>query len=763
MLAAGRSVTVLAPASLRKNFEQEVVMCGGDEFSQDRMWSVASPDGDVVPASGTGDPGVPYNRLTDGQRSRADAWLRALVRERYRIIGYNGLTKKGLKALTAGGTTNPFDNGLVIVDEVHNLTRSLANAKTRDTVKFELYNLVLDARRCKVVVLSGSPAINTPFEFTFMANMLRGRLVEYEVKWARTLLGSEVAKIKAAFMVSRRVDRSMVTASGATVTTCPDGFEFVEAGKITVKGAIGSNIDHVLKTMTEFLPSKGAYEAVKYEALPSDRKEFDDIFVDPDTGDLIRQDMMMRRLRGTVSFYDVRDRSLYPTTEDIVVKVPISAIQYTEYTKARVKERQLEDKIAKEGEETTTQNVHKTYSRPILNFVFPVEDGIRKWRQDEVRADLRDGSASGEHDTRAETVEYKKRLSTAVAKLMESDVWTDDAKLLRHSPKFSMIYAALMKCVGKSMIYSAFRTLEGAGLMMALLNSRGWQFVTVEKVGGALRLKIEGGGAEVDGRCRRYICPQPSSEEGAALLKIFNGQSDTLEEPLRTEVRKRLGDDNTYGQGIDTVILTKSGAEGISLTCVREVHIMEPHYNSALMSQVKGRAVRLRSHMDLEEHERTVKMTTYVATFSQRQRDSKDFARTRERDKGLTSDEALAALALRKDDQIGQLMRMVRNTAVDCLVHADAHNASGTLQHCYMPPSIYKTEPMMPANIRRDRPDPMVSTKGRVVELRDPTGAVRLVLIIAGKTEVYDAQQWKAGVKTHVANVTDDGTKLTWV
>jgi hypothetical protein len=47
---------------------------------------------------------------------------------------------------------NPFDNSLIVIDEVHNLTRTLANAKTSNTVKFAL-NLILDARRCKVVVV----------------------------------------------------------------------------------------------------------------------------------------------------------------------------------------------------------------------------------------------------------------------------------------------------------------------------------------------------------------------------------------------------------------------------------------------------------------------------------------------------------------------------------------------------------------------------------------------------------------------------------
>jgi hypothetical protein len=51
---------------------------------------------------------------------------------------------------------------------------------------------------------------------------------------------------------------------------------------------------------------------------------------------------------------------------------------------------------------------------------------------------------------------------------------------------------------------------------------------------------------------------------------------------------------------------------------------MEPHYNNALMSQVKGRAVRLKSHMDLPVEDRTVKTITYVGTFSDEQRKTKE-------------------------------------------------------------------------------------------------------------------------------------------
>jgi hypothetical protein len=65
-----------------------------------------------------------------------------------------------------------------------------------------------------------------------------------------------------------------------------------------------------------------------------------------------------------------------------------------------------------------------------------VEDGIRKWRRDEVRADMQDVEDYSEGVVKkAEDAEYTKRLNKAIELLMESDIWTDEKKLEKHSPK----------------------------------------------------------------------------------------------------------------------------------------------------------------------------------------------------------------------------------------------------------------------------------------------------------------------------------------
>jgi hypothetical protein len=50
---------------------------------------------------------------------------------------------------------------------------------------------------------------------------------------------------------------------------------------------------------------------------------------------------------------------------------------------------------------------------------------------------------------------------------MESDIWTDEKKLEKHSPKFFKIYHRPMKSIGKKHDLQYLPTLEGAGLMMA--------------------------------------------------------------------------------------------------------------------------------------------------------------------------------------------------------------------------------------------------------------------------------------------------------
>ena len=61
------------------------------------------------------------------------------------------------------------------------------------------------------------------------------------------------------------------------------------------------------------------------------------------------------------------------------------------------------------------------------------------------------------------------------------------------------------------------------------------------------------------------------------------------------------------------ILISSAGAEGISLFAVRQVHIMEPYWNFGRMNQVFGRAIRFKSHKDLEENDRNVEQYLYLS------------------------------------------------------------------------------------------------------------------------------------------------------
>ena len=63
------------------------------------------------------------------------------------------------------------------------------------------------------------------------------------------------------------------------------------------------------------------------------------------------------------------------------------------------------------------------------------------------------------------------------------------------------------------------------------------------------------------------------------------------------------------------MIISGAGAEGISLTGVRQVHILEPYWNFVRIEQVFGRAIRIESHKDLPPSERNVEQYLYLSSF----------------------------------------------------------------------------------------------------------------------------------------------------
>ena len=102
-----------------------------------------------------------------------------------------------------------------------------------------------------------------------------------------------------------------------------------------------------------------------------------------------------------------------------------------------------------------------------------------------------------------------------------------------------------------------------------------------------------------------------------AYFALWTG-TESVEE--RSKVQEIFNNyNNRYGQLCLILLATASGAEGISLMNVRQVHIMEPYWNNVRIDQVIGRARRIKSHVNLLPYQQNVKIYQYIIKFSENQ------------------------------------------------------------------------------------------------------------------------------------------------
>lgn len=83
-----------------------------------------------------------------------------------------------LDAFNSGDTlktkSGTLDNKLLIVDEAHNLFKSIINSGDRDTNAKIIYNMIMGAINLRILFLSGTPITKDPFELVACCNMIMG-------------------------------------------------------------------------------------------------------------------------------------------------------------------------------------------------------------------------------------------------------------------------------------------------------------------------------------------------------------------------------------------------------------------------------------------------------------------------------------------------------------------------------------------------------------------------------------------------------------
>ena len=111
------------------------------------------------------------------------------------------------------------------------------------------------------------------------------------------------------------------------------------------------------------------------------------------------------------------------------------------------------------------------------------------------------------------------------------------------------------------------------------------------------------------------------------------------------------------GENIKVVLISQAGSEGLDFKGIRQVHILEPWYNVNRIEQIIGRGVRNFSHKDLPFSKRNVQIFLYGTILENAEEEAADLYIYRN--------------AEIKAIKIGKVTRLLKQTAVDCIINHD--------------------------------------------------------------------------------------------
>jgi hypothetical protein len=423
---SGKKIIVMTPGSLRGNFQAQISFCGFRHYRLTNNWAFLP----VTPSSrnfaltvmniperyinaiehrreedrrGFWVPNfeaVPnYKDLDSTAQTDIRNQITAVLEDRIEFINYNGISANKLKAMVCADGASPgfghFDNKVIIIDEIHNLSRLMQGQihgyqeqLTSKTARrmlpepvtperwmprlcagsknykraFLLFRLIAEARNSKIVGLSGTPLINFPDELGPLMDMIAGYTHGAKITMKERTEAAMTA-VRAAAAKHPRIDyvdfKTGQLDTEITITCFLDGYVKTPASVATgdfeglmpdvdadgLPGAEGMKgpaivARELMATLAKVpLTFKGEPELISYPLLPVNPKEFNRYFVDENTLEAKNVATLKKRLYGLVSYYRGASEDLMPTiVEDREINIIFSEYSLQYYTRKRVQE-----------------------------------------------------------------------------------------------------------------------------------------------------------------------------------------------------------------------------------------------------------------------------------------------------------------------------------------------------------------------------------------------------------------------------------------
>lgn len=719
----GKHAFVFLPASLEENYRKEIIKHGYPfkNYRKKPFWTKisvskkttpdvltvlkkhyhsslnASPKGGVIwlwnlqedtmemikSAGGVIDERlVGYPDMNQEDKLLVDHMINMYINTRYTFVHYNGLNSNVISKVEG-----KMDNSIIVFDEIHKFILTVSNKRP---LALRLYNAVVQAKNSKILLLSGTPLINKPFELANLINMVRGPTTTYVFKVPLEKRGF-VEKSLRDSDIWMFIDTYRFQEEDMEVILLPFPFVKETLTDVSVKSDVDmwKKTKDIVGTLKKVLDSKSA-KVITNDQLPFPNKEeeFNEFFLNNSmNGDIVPKEETMsvfeRQILGSVAYYG-REGDDYPEElPEIVEKINMSEYQFEKYMVERLLEIKQEENNKKKkmmNQQNQITETYKVFSRMACNFVFP--QGITRPKPSVVKKDLLleiskvdvdmddeddpddqdkdDDKAKGKYGSKDPAIEYQNRLKAAIKAVEKLE--DDKFNINDCSPKYKRILENIEKGVEqKALVYSQFRTVEGIGMFGVYLRRKGYVEIELVNTKEGFVLKNP---QIMDKKYdhKRYCVFDDDRMKTSAIINLYNGKYDELSDALKAQIRTR--EENLRGSLAKIMLITGSAAEGISFFNVRSVHIMEPYWNDMVIEQVIGRAIRNRSHIKLPKEDRTVQAYRYIMT-------SKSQDHTfRMKDESKTTDENIQSLAISKRKLNDPFINALIRTSINCAIHA---------------------------------------------------------------------------------------------
>ena len=370
--------------------------------------------------------------------------------------------------------------------------------------------------------------------------------------------------------------------------------------------------------------------------FPELQLDFDSYFIDAKKNIIKNADKFKNRILGLTSYYGnlyfgTKRKEGFPEELSLkVVYVPMSSSQFARYNTFRdleVEENAIKKRASRSERFSSKSSVSSSYrvkSRQSSNYLIP------EYALGPIRG--------------------MKSREKYIDKIKKSDLLNTD----EFSPKFGRIIKNIKKHENQlGLVYSEFVTGEGLAILARILELNGYKSWNTEKNKND-EMDVFGLGDKEGGvknhKTFAIISGEVNIDERENIVTIFNNKR------------------NIHGNDIALLLISKTGAEGLDLKCVRHIHIVEPYWNASRQEQIIARGVRYLSHTDLPKSEQTVQTYLYLSDYPE--------GYNLKKKKEETTDVHLYTMSVKNKILINQFLIALAEASIDCSIHESSFDST---------------------------------------------------------------------------------------